>query len=247
MSRRVVKQFLGLVLLSLHLDNSDASISLSGTRIIFDGASNEASINVLNDDTDILIQSWLDPGAPQQTLPFTVYPPLVRLNANRRQELHIVYAGKGMPSDKESVFWLNVQEIPKKNSNKDAIQLAVRQRIKVFFRPAGLQGDADLAPAAITWLFEPAAQQLTASNPTVFHVSTAIIKVKQGGQTEEIDGPMIGPGETLILPLKKTHTTDPASITIRTINDYGGPNQWSADLKPGQAVTTTPSKNVDTD
>lgn len=37
-----------------------------------------------------------------------------------------------LPVDRESVFWLNVKEIPKKSAEENVLQIAVRSRIKLF-------------------------------------------------------------------------------------------------------------------
>ncbi len=54
--------------------------------------------------------------------------------------MHVFYTGEPLPQDKESVFWLNVQEsLPKPDANKagvNRLQLNSRSRIKLFFRPA---------------------------------------------------------------------------------------------------------------
>ncbi|RBJ70071.1 molecular chaperone, partial [Pseudomonas sp. MWU12-2534b] len=126
---------------------ASAGITLSATRLIFDGVHNEVSINVRNTGNDSLIQSWIDSDNPKMaSVPFVVTPPLARVSAGEQQLMRVIYEGAGMPSDKESVFWLNVQEIPQADKTQKSLQLAVSQRIKVFFRPVGLQADAYLAP-----------------------------------------------------------------------------------------------------
>lgn len=111
-----------------------ASISLNATRIVFDGDHKEANITVRNGNQDVLIQSWVDMNdASGSRAPFAVTPPLARVFAKEQQLLRILYEGKGMPTDRESVVWLNVQEIPKASETENTLQLAIRQRIKIFF------------------------------------------------------------------------------------------------------------------
>lgn len=147
-----------------------ASISLSSTRIVFDGDHKEANITVRNGNQDVLIQSWVDASDAQaNAAPFAVTPPLARIFAKEQQLLRILYEGAGMPTDRESVVWLNVQEIPQAATTENTLQLAVRQRIKIFFRPAGLPGSALVAPTQLEWqLVKRGAESLlTVKNPTL--------------------------------------------------------------------------------
>lgn len=122
-----------------------ASISLSATRVVFDGAHKEANVIVRNGNQEVLVQSWVDAGDRAQA-PFAITPPLARVLPKQEQLLRILYEGQGLPTDRESVVWLNVQEIPQASTQANTLQLAVRQRIKIFFRPANLPGNALLAP-----------------------------------------------------------------------------------------------------
>lgn len=179
-----------------------ASISLNATRIVFDGEHKEANITVRNGNQDVLIQSWVDMNdADGSRAPFAVTPPLARVFAKEQQLLRILYEGKGMPTDRESVVWLNVQEIPKASEVENTLQLAIRQRIKIFFRPAGLTGSALQAPAQLEWtLARHGAQSvLTVKNPTLYHVSMADIKVQEQLAS---DSTMVAPGEEKQFPLK---------------------------------------------
>jgi P pilus assembly chaperone PapD len=62
---------------------SHASISLSTTRVIFDGKNKESSVVVSNDGQDALLQAWLDPleDVANAQLPFAITPPLAKVGA----------------------------------------------------------------------------------------------------------------------------------------------------------------------
>lgn len=80
--------------------------------------------------------------------------------------------------DKESVFWLNVLEVPAKKQAKpdeNYLQMAFRSRIKVFYRPAGLAGNANDAAQAVTWSVK--GSSLQAFNPTPYYVSFVSLTV----------------------------------------------------------------------
>ncbi|MCV5920354.1 fimbria/pilus periplasmic chaperone, partial [Escherichia coli] len=73
--------------------------------------------------------------------PFIITPPLFKLDPEKNNILRIVNITHGLPQDRESVYWVNVKAIPSKSDdseNKNVLQIAVRTRIKLFYRPAGL-------------------------------------------------------------------------------------------------------------
>ena len=205
-----------------------ASISLNATRIVFDGDHKEANITVRNGNQDVLIQSWVDMNdSTGSRAPFAVTPPLARVFAKEQQLLRILYEGKGMPTDRESVVWLNVQEIPKASETENTLQLAIRQRIKIFYRPAGLTGSALQAPAQLEWTLAKHGSQtlLQVKNPTLYHVSMADIKVQAQLAS---DSTMIAPGEEKQFPLSAPIASGAVQLSFSSINDYGAQNHYTA-------------------
>ncbi|MGB8920338.1 MAG: molecular chaperone [Pseudomonas sp.] len=218
----------------LMVDQTMAGISLSSTRLVFDGQHKEAGITVRNSGADVLIQSWIDTDTSETAaVPFAVTPPLVRVSGDEQQILRVIYEGTGMPTDRESVVWLNVQEIPQAAKTSNTLQLAVRQRIKVFFRPAGLKNNAYLAPSELTWrLVERGAKYLlVVNNPGQYHVSIADITLQSGAVSEHpFDSMMIAPGEQKEFSLKQLHNANTARLLFSSINDYGAQDRYAAQL-----------------
>ncbi|MHC8383997.1 fimbrial biogenesis chaperone [Pseudomonas sp. LB3P14] len=221
---------------------ASASISLSSTRVIFDGSRKEANVTVRNGSQKVLVQSWIDSYASEtKTPPFAVSPPLARVEANEQQLLRILYEGNGLPPDKESVVWLNVQEIPQSSSaDANTLQLAVRQRIKVFFRPAGLQGEAARAPEQLTWELQRIGGQLVlkVKNHSLFHVSLADLKIGDLQKSELVaDATMITPGEERTLKLNLVPNTQSLSLWFSSINDYGALRKFEAKFSSSELNT----------
>ncbi|WP_460371189.1 molecular chaperone [Pseudomonas sp. Tul1A2] len=225
-----------------------AGISLSSTRLIFDGKHKEAGITVRNSGADVLIQSWVDTDSNETgTVPFAVTPPLVRVSGDEQQILRVIYEGTGMPTDRESVVWLNVQEIPQSAKTANTLQLAVRQRIKVFFRPAGLKNNAYQAPAELTWrLIERAGNSvLLVKNPGLYHVSIADITVQSGATSEHpFDSMMIAPGEQKEFVLKQLHAINSPRLLFSSINDYGARDRYVAQLSSSAEVSASLDKQT---
>ena len=232
---------------------ANASIVIGGTRVIYDANAPEVTVKLSNEgNAPALVQSWVDAGeiksAPTDIkVPFTITPPIARIDPTKSQTLRVVYTGEPMPQDRESVFWLNVLEIPPKPSGTDAdvnrIQLAFRSRIKLFYRPDHLAGTAGEAPEKLVWKLvktegKPA---IESHNPTPFYVSLTEITVQSGKQRAVVDGGgMIGPGETHTFDLKGDvpNSTD-ARVHYTAINDYGG--DATGEL-PVSAGITVPSQ-----
>ncbi|MGU3627094.1 fimbrial biogenesis chaperone [Comamonas sp. C24C] len=225
-----------------------ADISLNTTRVIFDGKNKEASLIVRNGANPVLIQSWLESNTPDDKgeLPFAITPTLARMQANSQQLLRVLYAGgaNAMPSDRESVLWVNVQEIPQQAESENSLQIAIRQRIKLFYRPTALPGTAAEAPAALRWSIDSAdgKQVLKVQNPTAFHVSTTGIDLGSGVDKQRVSEPvMIAPGESKSFALKSAAASTSA-VNFTAINDYGGSESYQAPIggaAPAQASPVT--------
>lgn len=230
-----------------------ASVTLNTTRVVFEGKHKEASLEAQNrGDNEILIQSWLDAGdtvaVDAGSLPFAVTPPLSKVVAKGRQSLRILYQGSGVPSDRESVLWLNVQEIPQASTKENVLQLAVRQRIKVFYRPAGLPGSANEAPGLIQWQLHTSAQGpvLRAKNDSLYHVSLAELDLAGPDYASAMDGTtMFAPGETRDIPIKPFKNAAPIQLRFKSINDYGGQRPYQVQLSPTGSVVAVEAKETD--
>ncbi|EKT4531780.1 molecular chaperone [Pseudomonas putida] len=243
MLRRSLYPVLGLLGM-LVAAQATASISLSATRVVFDGAYKEANVIVRNGNQEVLVQSWVDASDSAQA-PFAITPPLARVLPKQEQLLRILYEGQGLPTDRESVVWLNVQEIPQASTKANTLQLAVRQRIKIFFRPANLPGNALLAPEQLVWQLTQRAgkPQLTVNNPSLYHVSMADIELKRGKQTVlSADSAMIAPGEQKTFTSALSQMDGPLTLTFKSINDYGAQHGYSLRLNTAQPGSAKPAE-----
>ncbi|MCO4157242.1 fimbrial biogenesis chaperone [Citrobacter amalonaticus] len=205
-----------------------ASIVMNGTRVIYQGDKNEVTISLKNKNTrPVLIQSWIDTGNSTQTpekisVPFVLSPPINRVDPDKGQTIRISYTGvPALPADKESVYWLNVLEVPSKDkSSSPSVQklnVLFRTRIKLFYRPAGLEGDSNTAPDEMHWRLN--GNNVTVQNTSKYNVTIFNISYKSAGNTSETEGAMVAPGESQTFPLKNSGNID--GLSFDTINDYG--------------------------
>lgn len=200
-----------------------AGIVITGTRVVYPAGEREVMVKIDNKGNQpVLAQSWVDDGDADATpetakAPFTITPPVNRVNAGKGQTLRLMYTGEALPTDKESVFWLNVLEIPPINKAKqNKLQMAFRSRIKVFYRPQGLAGNANLAGQSVTW--KKVKGGVEGTNPTPYFVSLANIASDKDGKNIVGDGGMIPPGGKQFFPMNKNLS----SIYPSYINDFGG-------------------------
>lgn len=208
-----------------------AGITLGGTRIIFPQKLKETSIMIKNDgDKDIMVQSWIDPdnASPSQDVPFALTPALSRLGAKKQQSLRVFYLGQGLPLDRESAFWLSVQEIPQKSDEENILQIAVRQRIKVFYRPSGLPGSQEDSVNQLKWKMVGEGGQLwlLASNPSRYYVSFGAVSLKLAGKPYAVQAKMLAPGaqwKFLVTGASASSSQTKAVVEFNSIDDYGAP------------------------
>lgn len=215
-----------------------AGIQVSGTRIIFPASDHEASIQVSNlGSEDIMIQSWIEAerGHAQADVPFAVTPSLARLSHRKQQTLRIFYQGAGLAQDRESVVWLSVQEIPQVSESSNNLQVAFRQRLKLFYRPNGLPGSAEEAANQLKWnlLKTDGAPVLLAVNDSAFHVSLAQVRVVVGETEYTVESTMVGPRDTRRMIIKGLPAgfSGVAQVRWESINDYGALNRHDAQLR----------------
>lgn len=223
---------------------ANASVVIAGTRVIYHAKDSEQTIKLTNNgDSPALTQIWLDKGDPNAApssidVPFVISPPFARIDQGKGQTLRILYTGEPLPQDRESVFWLNVLEVPPKpaahEANANLLQMAIRSRIKLFFRPVGLKDDAGDAPAKINWrVVETGGRAaLEAHNPTSYHVSFSSLELIGGDKAARFeDGGMVAPGETRDFPLSGDvfHGAG-AKVRYHAINDFGGADDGESTL-----------------
>lgn len=231
----------GLLLWMALTSAAHAGISLSSTRLVFNEGRKEESLVVRNDGGEILVQSWLEPaaGVEVRDLPFVVTPPLIRVAPKQQQLLRIMYSGAGMPTDKESIFWLNVQEIPQSTDAENALQFAIRQRIKVFYRPKGLLGEPIQAATKLQWKLQRNSEafELSVSNSGPYYVSLVDLDLEQGLQKVRLaEVQMLAPGASVILPLDKVKGSAGVVLNFGSMNDHGGRDLYSVKLLEGQVA-----------
>lgn len=226
---------------------ADASVVIGGTRVIFPAAAGEVTVRLNNNGAQpALVEAWIDAGDPASTpdtahVPFLITPPLFRMNAGKGQSLRIVYTGQPLPTDRESLYWLNVLEVPPKpvapaGEVQNTLQFAVRSRLKLFFRPANLTGSAADAAARITWTVASTGhgQALVAHNASAYYVTFSQATLTVGNSAYAAGSAMVAPGASQQLPLKDVQHAPAAGgvVDYTTVNDFGATESHKGAIAP---------------
>ncbi|MCU6244227.1 fimbrial biogenesis chaperone [Enterobacter asburiae] len=210
-----------------------AGISLGGTRLIFDGAGDVASISVTNSsDEDVwLMRFWVSPYGDDKsqgdegknTTPFIVTPPLYRLDPQSAVQLRVNRMGNTLPADRESVFYLNSLAIPPKKGEKgyekavqNGLQFAVNTRIKLIYRPGALNDKAVIKALPGKLTVSGDGKNLTVKNPTPYYIT--LVQLAVNGKVLQTDkDTMVAPFGTLSLPSGDVH----GRLSYQTVDDNG--------------------------
>ena len=233
---RAFKPLLLIGLAALMCSHAFAAVVITGTRLVYPADQKEITVKLNNNGTlPALVQSWIDTGSVESTptsskAPFLLSPPVARIDPTKGQSLRVLFTGAPLAQDKESVFWLNVLEIPPKpeaGADLNTLQMAFRSRIKLFYRPVGLPGNPNEAVEQVQWQLVTARDgqglALKAYNPSAFHVSLIELDLVAGNQRYRSEDGMVGPGETrqFALPTLKARPSSQAQVEFSAINDYG--------------------------
>jgi len=224
-----------------------ASVVVAGTRVVFPAAGGEVTVRLSNEGSQpALVEAWIDDGDPASTpdtarVPFLITPPLARMNAGKGQSLRIVYTGQPLPGDRESLFWLNVLEIPPKpeakpGEERNTLQFAVRSRLKLFFRPASLAGNPLTAGEQLGWsvVADGTGYALVARNPTPYYITISKLTLRVGDTIYATDSGMVAPLASLRLPVKDLRRAPAAgsAVDYTVINDFGAGASYKGTVTP---------------
>ncbi|WP_414165453.1 fimbrial chaperone [Superficieibacter sp. BNK-5] len=222
MPARLLKLFF-IVVLSINTTMATAGIVVGGTRVIYASDKPDVTISIYNKDLKLpyLIQTWVDPfnKDDKSKPPFTVIPPVSRIEPNQEKILRVVKTAGELPKDRESVFWLNVKNIPPASdrTNTNTLEVAIKTRIKLFWRPATLNATPESVASTVKWHID--GKNLIVENPSPIHINVMDIIV----DGKDVPLNIIRPFEKVTLPLPAGVVGH--AIIWRFVNDYGAISQ----------------------
>lgn len=199
-----------------------AAFTLSGTRFIYEEGQRNIAVEVNNQSQDTYGgQVWVDNILqPASNVYFTPAPTFFRVGGNQRQIIRLLNINPDLPKDKESIFWLNVQEIPPLSKvGENVLALALNTKVKLFWRPKGLIGKRDNAEQQI----QIEGNELV--NPTPYYF--AITNLQINDQPVKLS-PQLANKLSMFPPFSRVDTGRALSGTVKVeaIDDYGARREY---------------------
>ncbi|ELO4999960.1 fimbrial chaperone [Escherichia coli] len=212
-------------LLSLSFcSQSMAAFVLNGTRFIYEEGKKNTSFTVSNEaDKTYGGQVWIDNTNQGSGVYMVPQPPFFKVGAKQKQVIRIMNTDSNLPKDRESLFWLNVQEVPPKPEVKDSegsvLAIAMNTRVKLIYRPTAIKDGRQGAEKQL--VLEQRGNETWLKNPTPYYM--AVVGVKVNGKKVSLsdktltDIAQLKPFSDVSLGKKVT-----GKASVEAINDWGG-------------------------
>lgn len=227
-----MKNWLIVLVCLFTIDPSTAGIVMTGTRVIYPSNQEFVSVQVNNiGKTDSLVQSWVD--AEDDTISlsdpsaaiFLVTPPISKIEANKGYSLRVIFTNKyNLKKDRETLFWLNVLEVPEKpKDKKNYLQFAVRSKLKLFYRPESLNISQEDAFKKVE--LNLTGDYVVLNNPTPYFINLGKRSIYlKNGVEKKLNLNYISPFS--IKEFSDIKAADVQRVDMNFINDYGGVYQF---------------------
>ncbi len=213
-------------LLSLMVSNQAmAAFVLNGTRFIYEEGKKNTSFEVTNQSEDTYGgQVWIDNTNQGINTAFLIpVPPFFKVTPEGKQIVRIMRTDSALPADRESLFWLNVQEIPPKPKGEvegGMLAVAINTRVKLIYRPKSLvegRKDAEKGMQIVrrngeTWLTNP--------TPYYFAVTTVKVNGKNVSLNESVQDRLAQVAPKAEISLGNVALN--GAVSVEAVNDWGG-------------------------
>lgn len=226
---------------------TQAAVVINTTRVIYREGDGETIVQLRNQGSGpVLAQAWIDDGdmlAGPETVdvPFTLTPSIARIDAGKGQAIRVLRIRDSLPSDRESLLWFNVLEVPPAPTQQLAqgdnlIQFSFHSRIKLFYRPKALQMQPERAHEQLQFVLvldKAGNQHIRVNNPTPYYITFRAIALRQSADAPALaevgrhaERMMVAPRGSLTLPLTVAERQGPLPENVQVffsiVNDFGG-------------------------
>ncbi|MFS7307672.1 fimbria/pilus periplasmic chaperone [Rahnella inusitata] len=209
--------------------HAGAVVNAEKTRVVFSSGSISESLSLVNSEKEpVVVQVWTDNGDPtvnpdQVQTPIVINPPVFKMKPGEIRNIRMLLVSAGsLPQDRESLYWLNIYQIPPntetQHKGEKRVVLPLKIRMKVFVRPEkmGELEESDVRKLHFAVQQSTGGKTLVIKNPTPWHLTISSLK---SGLTE-LPNLMLEPfsSQSVEIPKDKVLAHE---IDFEVINDNG--------------------------
>lgn len=217
----------------------NASITMTGTRIIYNGSVKSTDVHLKNKDAiPYVVQTWFDNGnmadGPEKyvQVPFIATPPAFRIQPGEGQVIRIVYTqAESLPQDRETLVWFNFMQVPPANigqqkagaESQNSLLIMLRNRVKLFYRPVGLSGNPQkmLENLQVSRTRRGNQFAVAIKNNQPYYITVAGLQLSNAANVLRPTNDMIAPFTSETYVFARAPHTEKARVRITLINDQG--------------------------
>lgn len=223
-------------LLALTMSGSAlAAFTLNGTRFIYDEGKKNITFEVTNkSDNPYGGQVWIENvSQPKDQVFITPMPAFFKVNDKEKQLVRLMSVNDALPKDRESLFRLNVQELPPKpkETEGNAIALAMNTRVKVLYRPKTLSAGREKAEEQVELIRRGGSTYLKNPTPYYFAITKIYVNkklIKLSGDADRQVGEFAPFTEVMVNNIPSS-----GEITFDAVDDWGGVRNYMVKMNAG--------------
>ncbi|EHA0861535.1 fimbrial chaperone, partial [Salmonella enterica] len=217
-----MNKLLSVISLCLCSSFANAAFTLDSTRYIYDEGQQSVSVTIKNESEHKYGgQVWIDnTNNNDEQVFFSPSPMVFKLDQKQSQIVRVVNINSDLPKDKETLFWLNVQEIPPASKGEgSSLSLAINSRVKLIYRPTSLKNNREDAEKNIKLINSGSEACLENTTPYYFAISEVKVNGKAIVLNSDAKDKLGKFAPFSKVCLGKINTGE--NISITAFNDYG--------------------------
>lgn len=226
---RLSKKYLIVAIVALSTSfHALSAFVLDGTRYIYEEGRKSIPVSITN-NADKLYggQVWIDNSNQGDDKVFMVpSPPFFRVDAGQKQLVRLMNVAPNMPTDRESLFFLNVQEVPPAAGSEEGnyLAFAMNTKVKLIYRPKILIDGRMNAEDKVK--IERSKEGVFMSNPTPYYF--AVIALNHNGKPIKLT-PVQKAELAEFKPFSKVKVPSlpSTSLSFKALNDWGGEQTYN--------------------
>lgn len=254
-----MKKIAAFFILALSCTNAaHAAVTLDRTRLIIEAGEKENVVSVnTSPKSTVLLQTWTSTRDGKEIPFFTAVPPVSVVKENSQQQISVIYQGAGAPTDKESIFYLNLQDsgaMSPESQGSNTLNPTFLQVIKIFYRPPALKNkDPQKAAESLKWEIKNKTKNsyvLKVENPSPFNItfSGILLTTKNGNapgpRFHNKDADLLEPFSSVEYVVQATSGGDHSNAALDklvyvVVDDFGMSNIFYGTISDNSVLSIT--------